>query len=144
MKKLYQCEICGYISEDEENVKKCENCGVPIPLANEGDIIYFSDCEETPILYDLYDDKFFSIAFVGNDFYSLKTKAYNLARFEFNTLKKYKVEEISVIGHDISYKLSMIEGESHQIVIYNKCGTYYYPIIKGNNLMKKNIEKYNT
>ena len=45
------CEICGRQSEDKDDIEKCENVGVPAPLVNIGDILYFNDCKETPILF---------------------------------------------------------------------------------------------
>ena len=52
LKTLYMCEICGRQSEDKEEIEKCENVGVPVPLVKVGDLIFFKDCKETPILFE--------------------------------------------------------------------------------------------
>ena len=40
LKTLYMCEICGRQSEDKEEIEKCENVGVPVPLVKVGDLIF--------------------------------------------------------------------------------------------------------
>ena len=48
---LYKCEICGHLYRDIEEAQKCEARGYSEELVKVGDIIYFKDCKDTPILY---------------------------------------------------------------------------------------------
>lgn len=129
---LYKCEICGEISENKSVIEACEKKGKPIPLVNVGDVIYFKDCEETPVLYgrkEIFEDDCIS-------------KTMRIASIMLNRLCKYKVRYIKIHGHEIEYILGEIKGES---VEWNACNDFehwwHYPSIYGNDLMRKVLKK---
>ena len=141
-KTLYRCEICGATSEDKEKIEQCEKKGKPEPLVNEGDIIYFKDCKETPLLYGKETDDPFDFYFGLPDYVQ---KVINRARIFFNVLNPYRVKRVEIKGHNISYILEGIEGKSVDwtSIDYGSGNTFHYPEIDGNELMGKILEKYN-
>lgn len=52
---IYKCEICGRESANIEEIRECENIGIPKPIVSEGDIIYFKDCKDTPLYYEIFN-----------------------------------------------------------------------------------------
>lgn len=138
LKTLYICEICGRQSEDKKEIKKCESVGVPISLVNIGDIIYFKDCKETPILFG--NEKLLTeISNTGSIYYTMRK-----ARIFLNQLLKYKVQNIIVDGHEIEYRLQGIEGESVNFSASDDLKTFWrYPVVYGNDLMQEILDKYN-
>lgn len=100
------CEICGRQSEDKDDIEKCENVGVPAPLVNIGDIIYFNDCKETSILFG--NEKLLTKISNTGSLYDTMRKT----RVFLNQLLRYKVQNIIVDGHEIEYRLQGIKGES--------------------------------
>lgn len=133
-KTLYRCEICGAISEDKEKIEQCEKKGKPEPLVNKGDVIYFKDCKETPLLYG------------RNEMYLPKRviTVIDRARIFFNILNPYKVKDIIIDGHHIEYVLSGTKGKSADwSATDNFEQWYHYPTIYGNKFMKEILDKYN-
>jgi hypothetical protein len=137
MKTLYVCEICGQTSEDKSVIEKCESRGVPTPLVNVGDIICFNDCPETPILYN------HSLYYGDIDLSPSMVNILNTAKLFFNQTCKYTVKRIDIDGHNISYKLGGIKGESVCMDGWNSSVSIYYPCINGNEFMKKVLQEYN-
>lgn len=101
---IYKCEICGRESANIEEIIECENIGVLKPIVNEGDIIYFKDCKDTPLYYGILN----SAIYKPKDF----LEVYQCASIFFDKLVPYKVPKIIIDGHDISYRLKGIEGKS--------------------------------
>jgi len=134
---LYKCEICGRLSDNIKEIEECENKGIPTPIVNEGDIIYFKDCEDTPLYFGILK----SILNNSEDFF----KVYQKASIFFNNLLPYEVSKIIIDGHDILYRLKGIKGKSTSFYsgsIDYEHG-YYYPEIHNNELMNEILEKYN-
>lgn len=138
MKTMYMCKICGRQSEDKNEIEKCESVGVPVSLVNIGDIIYFKDCKETPILFG--NEKLLTeISNTGSIYYTMRK-----ARIFLNQLLKYKVQNIIVDGHEIEYRLQGIEGESVNFSASDDLKTFWrYPVVYGNDLMQEILDKYN-
>lgn len=141
-KTLYKCEICGEISEDKEKIEKCESKGKPKILVNIGDVIYFKDCKETPLLYEKEVNNPISSIF-GMPTYI--QDVIDRARVFFNVLNPYKVKDIQIKGHDISYILEGIDGKSVDwtSIDYSSGNTFHYPEIHGNKFMLEILDKYN-
>lgn len=134
---LYKCEICGRLSDNIKEIEECENKGIPTPIVNEGDIIYFKDCEDTSLYFGILK----SILNNSEDF----LEVYQKASIFFNKLLPYEVSKIIIDGHDILYRLKGIKGESASFYsgsIDYEHG-YYYPEIHNNELMNEILEKYN-
>lgn len=138
LKTMYMCKICGRQSEDKNEIEKCESVGVPVSLVNIGDIIYFKDCKETPILFG--NEKLLTeISNTGSIYYTMRK-----ARIFLNQLLKYKVQNIIVDGHEIEYRLQGIEGESVNFSASDDLKTFWrYPVVYGNDLMQEILDKYN-
>lgn len=141
-KTLYRCEICGATSENKEMIEQCEKKGKPQPIVNEGDIIYFKDCKETPLLYGKEVDGYFSFNFRLPKYIQ---DVVDRARVFFNVLSPYRVKKVEIKGHNISYILGGIKGKSADwtSVDYGSGNTFHYPTIDDNELMQKILEKYN-
>ncbi len=138
LKTLYMCEICGRQSEDKEEIEKCENVGVPVPLVKVGDLIFFKDCKETPILFE--NEKILTEISNESSIYAAIRKA----RIFLNQLLKYKVQDIIVDGHEIEYRLQGIKGESVNFSASDDFKSFWrYPVIYGNDFMQKILDKYN-
>lgn len=137
MRVLYQCETCGRTSENKSDIEKCETKGIPKPLVNIGDTIYFKDCEETPVLFGEGKDPFSKL--YSDDIIGVTMRE---ACTCLNQLCEYKVINIIIEGHNVEYIL----GSSEKYHSYDACvGGYHwhYPKIYGNKLMKKILNKYN-
>lgn len=141
-KTQYRCEICGAISEDKEKIEQCEKKGKPEILVNEGDIIYFKDCKETPLLYGREVENYFGLYVELPDYIQ---HVVDRARVFFNVLNPYKVKKVKREGHNISYVLEGIDGKSADwtSVDYSSGNTFHYPEIHGNEFMTQILEKYN-
>lgn len=140
---IYECDICGARSENKKWIEECEKKGRPIPLVNVGDVVYFKDCEETPILFGEekkapHNTHLFDKNIVG--------KTMRLARQLFlNQLCKYEVAEIKICGHKIEYFLKGIKGESvHFTAGFEFEYVWHYPTIYGNDFMEKVLREYNS
>lgn len=134
---IYKCEICGRESTNIEEIRECENIGIPKPIVSEGDIIYFKDCKDTPLYYEIFN----SVLYKSEDFF----KVYQQASIFFNQLVPYEVSKIIIDGHNISYRLKGIEGKSKSFYsgsIDFEHG-YYYPEIHGNEFMNEILGNYN-
>lgn len=134
---IYKCEICGRESINIDEIEECENKGIPTPIVSEGDIIYFKDCEDTPLYYGILN----SLLNKSKDF----LEVYQKASIFFNKLVPYEVSKIIIDGHDILYRLKGIEGKSKSFYsgsIDFEHG-YYYPEIYGNEFMNEILKNYN-
>ena len=142
---LYKCEICGRLYRDIEEAQKCEARGYSEELVKVGDIIYFKDCKDTPILYS----KLYEYLDKGIRPPKYIEYAYDHASINFNILQPFEVYKIVYKGHDIYYYLIKIPGKSYSfyfnyIDYTNAERDYWYPEIKGNEFMQKIIDKYNS
>ena len=137
----YKCEICGATSTNKEAVIKCENKGAPIPLVKEGDIIYFKDCEETPVLHNSLPN--------GSYLRYKLTDIITKMEWFIGKLYKYRVLKIEIIGHDIKYILGPIPDDDENFANFTYIDlnttykSYTYPTIEGNELMQKVLDLYN-
>ena len=120
-KPLYECEICHTQNEDMEYILKCESKGVPRQLVNVGDIVFFKDCEETPIMYgaNVFDYNFFQV--------KTRCLAYTNKGIHLTVIK------INKNGHRISYILGLNDNALIGWDFHGDC----YPVVNGNELMKK-------
>ena len=137
---LYQCEICGTISENKSLIEACEKKEPPIALVSIGDIVYFKDCAETPVLWG--EEKSVYSHLFADDCIG---RTMRQARIFLNQLCKYKVKDIKVHGHDVEYILGGIKGESQEWNASNDFEYWWhYPSIYGNDLMRKVLKRYNS
>lgn len=138
MKILYECKICGRQSEDKNEIEKCENIGVPVPLVSVGDIIYFKDCKETPILYGK-EELLTKLSFDSNIYQSMKK-----ARLFLNLLLRYEVSDVIINGHNIEYRLNGLKGESGSFSASDDFVYFWrYPVIYSNDFMQDILDQYN-
>lgn len=138
MINLYKCEICGRQSENKNEIEKCENIGVPVPLVNVGDIIYFKDCKETPILYGKEE------LLMKLSYDSIICQSMKKARLFLNQLLRYEVGDIIIDGHNIEYRLKGIKGESVNFSASDDFVYFWrYPVIYDNDFLKDVLEQYN-
>lgn len=143
MKMLYKCEICGRISEHKSEIEKCERKGRQNPLVREGDIVYFKDGPETPIIYD-FDNRLGRALF--NNYKEKEYKPKTNGKYPINKIYKYMVAKVDIQGHCISYTLQGIEGESIDFCYqeFDRINTFFhYPTIVGNDMMELVLKLYN-
>lgn len=140
---LYKCEVCGQIYENKKMAEECEKKEKPILLVNIGDIIYFKDCEKTPVLFG--EEKklpCYSYLFDDNCIGREMRKARSIC---LDVLYKYEVSGIKIYGHNVEYILRGIKGES---TCFNASIDFehfwHYPSIFGNDLMRKVLKEYNS
>ena len=135
MKIIYKCEICGNTSETKSKIQKCEKQGIPRPLLNIGDTIYFKDCEETPVVFGMEKD-FFSDLYDSDIIGMAIRKVHSTL---LNNIYEYKIRDIKIDGHSIKY---ILEGPTDCTANVGS-RIWHYPTIHGNTLMRKIISNYN-
>lgn len=150
----YVCDICGRISTNKNQIIECESKGRPIPLVQEGDIIYFKDCQETPIYHNYINDKSPQIGIVGN-YQSYMSYLYveecdlykhiNISYLVGSKLKEWIVAKLEIIGHDIKYYLvTKSGGGNFSYSLYHYFNPeWVYPVIESNDMMLKILNLYN-
>lgn len=147
----YICDICGRISTNKNQIVECESRGEPVPLVREGDIIYFKDCQETPIYHNYIHDKTPSSG-MKKDYASHMDYLYHeehelyrhitMSYLIGSDLREWIVSGIKINGHRIEYHLVTKPGRNR--LIYGSPLSYeIYPVIKSNEEMLKILDLYN-
>jgi hypothetical protein len=102
MKASYRCEICNKVYNTEDDANHCEAKGIEIPCINVGDVIYFKDCEETPVAYEKYHD-------IDNRMgdYVLDSDSFwkDIYYHNYDQIIKYTISKIEQDGHRLLYIL---------------------------------------
>lgn len=147
----YVCDICGRISTNKNQIIECENRGKPVPLVREGDIIYFKDCQETPIYYKYVNDKnsvminypnYMSYFYEEDyDLYRHISKSYLVG----HVLRAWFIYKIEIIGHGVNYYLGTQSTGGSFTYGYNNYfdPEWVYPVIESNEMMLKILNLYN-
>lgn len=138
----YICEICGNWDTDKNKIIECEKRGIPIPLVEVGDIIYFNDCEQTPVFYGKID----RMLDMDIDYeFTREGQAIRKSEFFMNQIQKFEVLDIKIKGHNIEYRLGGDEEYGYNFVSLDLTSgkILAYPTIHGNDLMQKVLDLYN-
>lgn len=142
MKIIYKCEICGSEYLTKKEALECESKGIPNPLVNIGDYIYFRDCKESPILHDVNINNFEWDDAIYN---AVLKMSYLIGK-----LYKYRVLDIKIDGHKIQYFLGDYDLDREDniaqyavIKLDNNYDKFHYPTIYGNNMMQLILNLYN-
>lgn len=133
MKTIYKCKICGYESYDKEKIINCEKQGVPKVLVKKGYRIKFKDCDKTPIAKERLES-----FFLDHNVYNAWSKAYSYGQ----QLTEYEVIDVVYFGHYIYYYLGR-DGYSTLSWSFDGVNVFNYPVISGNEFMRKVLELYN-
>lgn len=150
----YVCDICGRISTNKNQIIECESRGRPTSLVQEGDVIWFKDCEETPIYHNYINDKSPQIGIRENyqsymsylcseerQIYKHITTSYLVG----SKLNEWIVGKIEIIRHDIKYYMVTKLGGGNFSYSHDNYFNleWEYPVIESNDIMLKILNLYN-
>lgn len=150
----YMCDICGRISTNKNQIIECESRGRSTPLVHEGDIIYFKDCQETPIYHYYINDKSPQIGIKGNYqsymnyLYCEERQLYEHINRSYMVgcdLREWAIGKIEIVKHGIKYYLvTKLKCGNFSYRNYHYFGReWVYPVIESNDMMLKILNLYN-